>query len=61
MLFIESVFDWSTWHTFLGLRSQKWTIQINEKNTTDIIFNEFGANIFHLLTPKNTEAHKNSL
>lgn len=30
------------------------------KNTTDIIFNEFGAKMFHLLTPTNSKAHKKS-
>lgn len=33
---------------------------MNDKNTINIVFNEFGAKMFHLLTPTNTEVHKNS-
>lgn len=58
MLFFGPVFDWSSRHTFLGLRIQKWTIKTNDKNTTNIAFNEFGAKSFHLSTPTNTEVHK---
>lgn len=62
ILFVGPVFGWSAQHTFLGLRIQKEIIKMNAENTTDIIFNEFGANIFHLQTPTNTEARKkNSL
>lgn len=61
ILFVGPVFGWSAQHTFLGLRSQQEIIKMNAENTTGIIFNEFGANIFHLQTPTNTEAQRNSL
>lgn len=41
--------------------NKKEIIKMNLENTTDIIFNEFGANIFHSQTPTITEAQKNSL
>lgn len=57
ILFVGPVFGWSAQHTFLGLTSQQEIIKKNA-NTTDIIFNEFGANIFRSQTPTNTEARK---
>lgn len=42
-----------------GFNKSKMDNKINVKMTTNIIFNEFGANFFPSLTPTNTEVHKN--